>query len=117
MIETKEHFSARLKGLGRKHEAMAGGYTTHLRSDGLIVVKPRGARRKRTSPLKAVILAALGFCAFKAYAVQSMGDLVYTDRVAKLEAGTPVERAGAWAMQIDPLTAAMTRAITSLTAS
>jgi len=110
MIETKDHFTHRLKGLSRKHKAMAGGYTTQLRSDGLIVLKPRDARTRRGLPVMGLLLTLLGFCAFKAFAVTSMGDITYSDRVATLQSGTMVEQAGAWAMQIDPLTAALVRA-------
>jgi hypothetical protein len=36
MVETKKHFIHRLNLLGRKHQAMSRGYTTQMRTDGLI---------------------------------------------------------------------------------
>ncbi|MEO0938721.1 MAG: hypothetical protein AAFY38_11260 [Pseudomonadota bacterium] len=113
MIETKERFGRRLRTLGRKHQSMANGYTTQLRGDGLIVVKPK--RKPGRLPLKGFVLALLGFFAFKAFAVISMGDITYSERVDTLRGGTVVEQAGALAMQIDPLTQAMITAYTELT--
>ena len=102
MLETKSQFDTRLRTLGRKHSAMANGYTPKLRADGLIVIKPK--RAKSRISLKAVVLAALGFIAFKAFLLASLGPDAYTDRVAKLNNGTFIEQGGAWVMQIDPAT-------------
>ncbi|MEL7099755.1 MAG: hypothetical protein AAGM84_13070 [Pseudomonadota bacterium] len=111
MLETKEHFGRRLTTLGRKHQAMANGYTTQLRGDGLIVVKPKRARSARL-PIKGFVLALMGFFAFKAFAVVNMGDITYAERVASLRDGTVVEQAGAVIMQIDPVTLALVAAYT-----
>lgn len=103
MVETKLHFNNRLRLLGRKHTKMANGYTTQMRNDGLIVVKPRRAAR-RGFPIKGLVLLALGFISFKALVLASVGPDGYAERVASLDNGTVIERGGAWVMQVDPLT-------------
>ncbi len=103
MIEAQPDFNKRLVSLGRKHEAMTHGYKTSMRSDGLIVVKPK--RRSRLGfPLKLIILIAIGFFSFKALMLASLGDITYNERVAKLDQGSSVERGGAYVMQIEPVT-------------
>ena len=105
MVETKQHFESRLRFLTRKHRRMANGYTTRLRGDGLIVVKPK--RRKMQFPLKGAVLLLIGFFAFKAFMLMSLGERTYTDRLAQLQGGTIVEQGGAWVMQPDAVTQAM----------
>ena len=103
MVESKLHFNNRLRLLGRKHSKMANGYTTQMRNDGLIVVKPRRAAR-RGFPLKGLVMMGLAFFAFKALILASVGPDGYAERIAKLQDGTFVERGGAWIMQADPAT-------------
>ncbi len=105
MVETKQNFESRLRVLTRKHRRMSNGYTTRLRGDGLIVVKPK--RRKAQFPLKGALLVAFGFFAFKAFMLISLGELTYADRLATLQGGTIIEQGGAWVMQADPVTQAM----------
>ncbi|MEO0390600.1 MAG: hypothetical protein AAF218_06620 [Pseudomonadota bacterium] len=105
MLETKDHFNSRLRGLNRKHTAMRNGYVTQLRGDGLIVITPRRARRGM--PMKGMLLLAIGFFAFKAFVLISIGDASYEARLQSLRAGTMAEQAGAWALQVDPVTAAL----------
>ena len=94
-------FETRLSRLLRKHRAMARGYTTTIRSDGLIVAKPK----RQGSPIsgRSVVMFLAAFVLFKAFLIASLGQGVYSERVARLSVGTPVERAGAFTMQIDPL--------------
>jgi hypothetical protein len=101
MVETKEHFNDRRIILARKHQAMSRGYTTQMRSDGLIVVKPR-RRRRIYIPFNGIFLLLLGFIFFKAFMLASVGPDTYGERVATLSSGTFVEQGGAWLMQPDP---------------
>ena len=101
MVETKIQFNDRLNFLGRKHQAMSRGYTTQMRTDGLIVVKPR--RRSIDIPFKGILLLLLGFVFFKAFILASVGPDTYGERVAILNSGTFVEKGGAWVMQADPV--------------
>ncbi|MEL6617536.1 MAG: hypothetical protein AAFP16_01575 [Pseudomonadota bacterium] len=103
MVDAQIQFNKRLTSLHRKHKAMANGYTTHLRGDGLIVVKPR-MRARRNPPVRGLVYLALGFFVFKGFMFASLGDITYNERVAKMGNGTSVEQAGAWVMQADPLT-------------
>ena len=102
MIESKSHFEGRLRRLGRKHTAMSRGYVTQMRNDGLIVVKPR--RRRVHFPLKGIVWMILGFIAFKAFLLSSIGPDAYASRLDTLAQGTLFEQGGAWVMQKDPAT-------------
>ena len=103
MVETQQHFHKRLYALGRKHAAMGHGYTTQLQRDGLIVVKPK-RRVRRGFPLKGLLALVLGVFVFKALMLASLTEITYNERVAKLQQGTQLERAGSYVMQIDPVT-------------
>ena len=103
VVETKTRFEKRVSALGRKHRAMSNGYTTVLRDDGLIVVRPR-RRPRRFFPLKGTLALVAGFFLFKALMLSSLGEITYNERVAKLNQGTIVEKGGAWVMQTEPVT-------------
>lgn len=101
MDQSHLQFDQRIKSLGRKHRALSRGYITRMRPDGLIVARPR--RVQSRIPLKSVILFLLAFTAFKGFMMASIGPDAYGERVVKLQNGTPVEQAGAWVMQSEPL--------------
>ena len=103
MVESHVNFQKRLTRLGRKHNAMNRGYKTKMRSDGLIVVKPK--RAKINFPFKGLLLVAAAFFIFKAFMLASFGETTYQDRVDQLNSGSVFEQGGAWIMQIEPLTA------------
>ncbi len=102
MTNHQLQFEKRLSLLARKHKAMSRGYVTHMRPDGLIIARPK--RRASRVSRKAVILFLLAFFGFKAFLVANLGPQTYDDRVARLQAGTIVEKGGAFVMQADPLT-------------
>jgi hypothetical protein len=102
MYDTREHFNNRLNNIGRKHKAMTRGYVTQMRSDGLIVVKPR--QRGIDFPVKGVVLLLLGFFFFKAFLLAAIGPDTYGERIDKLQDGTFIEQGGAWVMQVEPVT-------------
>lgn len=101
-MSTQVDFQKRLGTLERQHKAMANGYKTQVRGDGLIVIKPR--RVRRGLPWRGLLLLAVGFIAFKAFMLASLGEATYGDRVTALRNGTLTEQLGAWVMQPDPLT-------------
>ena len=113
-MDTHADFNKRLTSLRRKHVKMANGYTTRVRGDGLIVVKPN-RRVRRGFPLGKLLILALGFFVFKGFMFASLGDVTYNERVAKMGNGTTVEQAGAWMMQSDPITQFMAGFIEPLT--
>lgn len=102
MSENHVLFDQRLRRLDRKHRAMARGYTTRMRSDGLIEVKPK----RRSPPIsgRSVLLFIAAFFLFKGFLLANIGGQSYDDRVDLLKSGTVVEQAGGWVMQADPLT-------------
>ena len=102
MANHQLQFNQRLNLLARKHQTMARGYVTRVQPDGLIVARPR--RQSARLPRKAVVLFLLAFFAFKAFLVANLGPLAYDDRLARLQAGTVIEKGGAFVMQADPLT-------------
>lgn len=102
MVEGHLQFDRRLRALGRKHKAMSRGYTTRIRHDGLIVVRPK--RAGMDFPIRSVIILFVGFFLFKAFLLATMGPVTYTERLSTLSGGTQLEQGGAWVMQIDGIT-------------
>jgi hypothetical protein len=94
-------FDQRVTRLTKKHQKLNRGYRTSMRSDGLVVMKPQ--RVRSAIPARVLLLALLGFFAFKAFLLFHLGETTYQNRVDSLNAGTPVEQAGAWIMQSDPV--------------
>ena len=103
MHESQANFNKRLSALNRKHAAMSHGFSTLLRSDGLIIIKPNRALR-RAFPLKGLLALIFGFFVFKAIMLSSLSEITYNERVAKLKQGGALEQGGAWLMQIEPVT-------------
>lgn len=101
MVREQLQFDRRVKRLSRKHTAMTRGYSINLRPDGLIVTQPRRARPRVS--LKAIVLFAVAFLGFKGLMIASVGFATYEERLLRLQEGTPVERAGAWIMHMDPV--------------
>jgi len=100
MVENQLQFDQRLRQLDRKYRAMSHGFTTRIRSDGLIVVQPERARFR--VPIKPLLVFIIAVIAFKGFLIANLGPATYDDRVAKLRSGTIVEQAGAFIMQSDP---------------
>lgn len=103
MNESQIDFSKRLTSVKRKHAVMARGYAMAMRSDGLIVVKPKRSLG-RGFPIKGLLALVFGFVVFKAIMLASMGEITYNERVAKLYQGNVLEQSGAWVMQLDAAT-------------
>jgi len=104
-VEPNVPFDKRLKQINRRHEKMGRGVVRSVNSDGLIVARPRAYRPR--FPLKGLIVVlAIGFL-FKGFLFAFLGEAEYSERVAQLQAGTAMEKAGAWVMQPDPATLAI----------
>ena len=102
MPEAHVPFDKRLKRIVRRHERMANGVVHSINADGLIVARPR--IYKPRFPLKGLLmLVAVGFL-FKGFLFAYLGADTYMGRVAALQEGAAMERAGAWIMQTDPAT-------------
>ena len=96
-------FNQRVNRLNKKHAKLSRGYRATMRKDGLVVMKPQ--RVQSAVPVKALVMCFLGLFAFKVFLLSSLGASAYQYRIDSLEQGTSVEKAGAWVMQIDPLSA------------
>ena len=102
MAKKQLQFEERLKRLARKHRAESRGYVTRMQPDGLIIARPK--RQTIQVPFRVVIFFLAAFIGFKAFLFAGVGPLTYEVRLAHLQAGTLMEKAGAYAMQADPLT-------------
>lgn len=102
MEVNQRQFEDRLRSLENKHRAMSRGYVTHMQSDGLIVARPK--RKLMRVSGKSLLVFLLGFLAFKGFLLANLGSPTYAERLGYLQNGTPVEKAGAVVMQIDPVT-------------
>lgn len=108
MLGAKTEFDKRLVKIERSGRRSGKGKRSKRAStpvigpDGMIVV-----RRRKTGtnfPVRGLIYLAAGFILFKSIALAQFGEQGYNDRLSQLFAGTIVEQAGAWVMQIDPAT-------------
>jgi hypothetical protein len=114
-VQPNVPFDKRVKQISRRHEKMANGVVRRVNPDGLIVARPRAYRPR--FPLKGLlVLLAIGFL-FKGFLFAYLGESGYAERVATLQAGTAMERAGAWVMQPDPATLAIAGLVQPLIAA
>ena len=113
MVETHDDFVERLNELGRKHEKMSRGkIVTKVTRDGLIVVEPKRQRLLPAAGLvKLLLLVLVGFVAFKSFTLAAYGPVTYNERLAELENGTVIEKMGAKALAIDPVSEALARTV------
>lgn len=96
-------FASKVRKLDRKHARLSRGMTSKILPDGLMVARPR--RRQFGVSARGVALMLASFFGFKTALLLTFGEITYTGRVAELASGTAVERAGAWVMQVEPVTA------------
>ena len=97
-----QEFGKRLRRISKQRVKLSNGYVNVVNSDGLIVAQPR--RKGMRFPWRAVAMIAILFFAFKGLLLASLGEAEYAERAISLQAGTPVEQVGGWAMQPDPVT-------------
>lgn len=111
---TAATFESRLARLIRRHRRMIhGGVAYRVRPDGLITAHPRRSL-SGLFPLRTLALLALALLGFKALILTALGEATFAARLADLQAGSGIERAGAWLMQPDPVTAGLAAALASL---
>ncbi|WP_255200053.1 hypothetical protein [Sulfitobacter sp. HGT1] len=109
MVETHQQFGKRVNNLNRKHKALANGYYTTIRNDGLVIARPR--RRDTGLPVKYILALVVLFVLLKAFMLSANGPGTYQIRLNALSEGTAIERAGAWILQVDPVTQALANKI------
>lgn len=102
MLQTAKQFDRRLGHITKEHEKASKGLAYKVSRSGLIVAKPRGFRLR--FPFKGIAVLFLGLVLFKGFLLAYLGPGVYLSRLDILADGTFVEQAGAWALQIEPVT-------------
>lgn len=111
-INSPAAFAARIKRVRNTHAKMARGYDAKVGRDGLIVFRPR--RQRRSIAWRPLLLLIAAFFGFKVLVLMQIGDMAYQQRVDTLAAGGVAEQAGAYFMQIDPVTRAIAAQIAPL---
>lgn len=99
MSDAHPHFGKRVHNLKTKN---ANGYYTVIRNDGLIVA--RSLRKPTRFPLKLIVATVISLFCFKAFVLSAIGPGSYEMRLNILRGGTIIEKAGARALEIDPIT-------------
>ncbi len=95
------NFQKRVRRLNRRQRLMERGYVTEVGPDGLIMAKP--VRARSSLSLRPLVYCIAGLLLFKGLLLAQLGTSVYVERVDRLQKGTAVEQAGAWVMQVDPV--------------
>jgi len=98
-------FDKRLSKIVRNHQRMSHGIAHVMNKDGLMVARPRTYNPK--FPARGLLMLIGAVLLFKAYIHAHLGAADFDGRVAALSNGTLVEQAGAWLMQADPVTVAL----------
>jgi len=100
MSDATRDFHARLRRIDNHHARLGRGYVGKIRSDGLIIFKPR--HRRPSVSVRGLLYLVLGFVFFKAVVLAHLGGASYDARIAQLAQGNVLEYAGAVIMQPDP---------------
>lgn len=107
-----DEFDRRVRRISRRQTRLSHGYVTTITDDGMIVAKPK--RKGNGATLRALLLLLLIMVVFKAVLHSRLGAEDYQARIDALAAGSIVERAGAFVMAADPITALISGQISSL---
>lgn len=107
MEDALSRFDRRCQTVRTRHVRMASGYRTRLRPDGMIEQVPHNRIRSRHAPWAALLALVAGLFGMKLLLVTWLGAETFEAKRATLQAGSPIERAGAAALRIDPVTAAV----------
>lgn len=99
-------FETRVEGIARNHARLKeNGAVSVVDATGLVTLLPR-RRRRHVSP-RPFVMALVAAMAGKAALLGALGPDTYAAKVEALRQGSTIERAGAWIMQPDPVTAAI----------
>ena len=110
MSNKQELFDERYRKVLERHRELSRGYVTKLGPNGIIAHQPISHYRDVFN-LKALLLP-IGLLFFlKACVVTILREDQFAAQVDALRDGTLVEQVGAFLMQIDPITWAMSQAL------
>ncbi len=101
-----------MRRINRRHTKLSRGYTTEVKSDGLVVAKPQ--RKGSGLVVRGFALMLITVILFKGFLHAQLGDQAYQARVTSLAEGNIVEQAGAWVMTADPVTLTLSSKFVSL---
>lgn len=101
-MDSSLKFDKRVRTIARKNRRLARGYTTYI--DEMGVLRKKQTRQGPQVPVRGLILLTIGFTMFKAFVLVNIGRAAYDLRIDTLNSGTIFEQAGAWMLQVDPLT-------------
>ena len=79
MYGPSKNFDERLNDIERKHTAMARGYITEIRNDGLIVLKPYACRCGFSIPVAGIVMLLACLLFFSAFIWQLFGQTFRTN--------------------------------------
>ncbi|VAV88564.1 hypothetical protein MNBD_ALPHA07-414 [hydrothermal vent metagenome] len=103
MSDSFTEFNSRVGKINREHTRKERGYVVNIRKDGLIVFKPKNRYYSSSLPLRGLIFLIIGFFLFKGLILAHAGASVYEERLTRLKEGSIVEQAGAYVMQVEPV--------------
>lgn len=112
MDDSLRSFQKREAALRRKHMRMAQGYVTKLDKTGLIIQQPDS--KMGGTAWRLLLRSTVLFMAFKVLVLAALGTETYAGHLEPLAQGSVHEKAGAWLMQIDPVTAMLAQALAPL---
>lgn len=106
MFQPVSDFDQRLRRVERRSRLMkTAGYYTRMDASGLVREYPRS--RLGTFPWSILALVALGAMLFKAWLFATLGPESYEATLRVLQSGGIADRIGAFLMQPEPLTRAL----------
>ncbi len=112
MSDAMTNFRKREDALRRKHMRMAQGFKTKMDRSGLIVQVPDN--KLGGVGFRLILKLLLLVMAFKVLALSWLGQEAYLAQLDKLAGGAVYEQAGAWIMQIDPVTGKLAELVAPL---
>ncbi len=102
MADVKQlQFGQRLRRITAKRRKLARGYVTTIDPNGLIVARPH--RRRAHHVLRSLLLCLFVLIGFKVFLFAALGAEAYQARLERLQAGSLLDRVGAYVMAPDPL--------------
>jgi len=98
-------FEERIRKILQLHERLRYGTVSKIQNDGLVVQRPKLYNPK--FPVLGLLVLVVAGVFFKAYIYAGLGAAEYDQRIEKLAEGSIFERLGAWIMQADFVTVAL----------
>lgn len=106
-------FEKRLRKIVKTNNRMANAGVVHkMKSDGLVVAKPRVYAPR--FPWRGLVLLIAAVFVFKGYVHYALGAAEFDQRIATLSEGEVFEKIGGLAMQADPITLTISQILSQI---